>query len=129
MKKFILSFIIFQYALFCHASSFYVSVTAAANGNGSFENPWQLQIAFNHPKSLLPGDTVWVREGVYTNSINAPGLGTVSFMCNTKGTSNLPIIFRNYNNERASIDANENFAALCFDPKPAAIHGSGELRL
>lgn len=117
LKKYNIGLLIFLYASLCNASAFYVSSTAAATGNGSFENPWQLQTAFNHPKSLLPGDTVWIREGVYTNSINAPGLGMVSFMCNTKGTAPLPIIFRNYNNERVTIDANENYAALCFMPE------------
>lgn len=82
------------------ATSFYVSSNASETGIGSINNPWQLQIALNHPAALHPGDTVWIRGGVYTNTFDSQ----TSFSCHTNGTASAPIIFRNYNNERATID-------------------------
>ena len=82
------------------ASSFYVSNTAAISGDGSFNSPWKLQTALNHPFLLQPGDTVWLRGGVYTNTFDFQ----TSFSCFTNGTALNPIIFRNYNDERAIID-------------------------
>lgn len=100
LKQICLLFTFLTYVSFASAKSFYVSATAAASGDGSFVNPWQFQTALNHPKALQPGDTVWVKGGVYTNTYDAQ----TSFSCRTNGTANLPIIFRNFNNERAIID-------------------------
>jgi hypothetical protein len=82
------------------ASSFYVSTSASVSGDGSKNNPWQLQTALNHPSTLLPGDTVWIFGGLYAEMYNAQ----TSYNCFTKGTSDKPIIFRNYNNERVTLD-------------------------
>lgn len=96
-----------------HAASYFVSSTAVNGGNGSFLNPWKLQTALNHPAALLPGDTVWMRGGTYsaTEMVDA-SLGAISFICKTNGTAAAPIIFRNYNNERATIDGLNNQIAL-----------------
>lgn len=82
------------------ASSFYVSYNASLTGTGSYSNPWTFQNALNHPLALHPGDTVWLKGGIYTNTYDAQ----TSFNCKTNGTANAPIIFRNYNNERVTID-------------------------
>jgi hypothetical protein len=50
------------------AAEFYVSPNAASGGNGSFSNPWKLQTALDHPSAVQPGDTIWLRGGIY----NAP---------------------------------------------------------
>ncbi len=100
IKASLLFLIVISQTSTIHANSFYVSTTATASGNGSFGNPWQLQTALNHPAALHPGDTVWIRGGVYTNTFDSQ----TSFSCRTNGTANAPIIFRNYNNERATID-------------------------
>ena len=73
------------------STSFYVSDAAKMTGDGSFNNPWNLQKAFDHPAALKPGDTVWIRGGIYRNDYDAQ----TSFNCKTNGTSNAPIIFRN----------------------------------
>ena len=78
---------------------FYVSPTAAANGNGSFNNPWKLQTALDHPSAVQPGDTIWLRGGIY----NAP-----PYTSHLVGTSAEPIIVRQYPGERARIDGNYN---------------------
>jgi len=93
-------FIIFLITNPLFASSFYVSSNAIITGTGSFSNPWTFQTALNHPSALHPGDTVWLKGGIYTNTFDAQ----TSFSCKTNGTLNAPIIFRNYNNERVTID-------------------------
>ena len=93
-------FIIFLITNPLFASSFYVASNAKITGTGSFSNPWTFQTALNHPSALHPGDTVWLKGGIYTNTFDAQ----TSFSCKTNGTLNAPIIFRNYNNERVTID-------------------------
>ncbi len=80
-------------------ADFYVSPTAAANGNGSFNSPWKLQTALDHPSAVQPGDTIWLRGGIY----NAP-----PYTSHLVGTSAEPIIVRQYPGERARIDGNYN---------------------
>lgn len=87
------------------ALDFYVSPNATGTGDGSFGNPWKLQQALDAPQVITnPKDTIWIwlRAGVYKGTYNAQ----VSFNCFTKGNKNAPIIFRNYNNERAILDGN-----------------------
>ncbi len=104
MKRYLFS--IFCLCLFiAHAKAldFYVSTTATGNGNGSIENPWQLQQALNSPAAITsPTDTIriWIRGGVYLNMFNSQ----TSFNCFTNGTATSPIIFRNYQKERVTID-------------------------
>lgn len=85
------------------ASDFYVTPLANANGDGSFGNPWQLQQALNSPPAITnPTDTVWIwlRGGIYKDTFDAQ----TSFSCFTNGAVNAPVIFRNFNNERATLD-------------------------
>ena len=86
-------------ASFAPATDFYVSPTAAANGTGSLNNPWKLQTALDHPSAVQPGDTIWLRGGIY----NAP-----PYTSHLVGTSAEPIIVRQYPGERARIDGNYN---------------------
>ena len=99
MKTVLLLILTIQTAII-QAAGFYVSSTATISGDGSFDKPWQFQKALQHPAALHPGDTVWLRGGVYTNTFDAQ----TSFSCYTNGTANAPIIFRNYKNEKATID-------------------------
>ena len=75
-------------------NQFFVSPTGTSGGNGSIGSPWSLQTALNHPAAVKPGDTIWVRGGVYKGK----------FRAQLKGTAADPIIVRNYNDERATID-------------------------
>ena len=72
-------------APFAHAADFYVSPTAPANGTGSLNNPWRLQTALDQPSAVLPGDTIWLRGGIY----NAP-----PYTSHLVGTSAEPIVVR-----------------------------------
>lgn len=88
-----------------NGASYFVSNTAKLTGDGSMLNPWTLQKAFDHPSALKPGDTVWIRGGIYTNDYDAQ----TSFNCKTNGTLNAPIIFRNYNGDRVLIDGAKSY--------------------
>lgn len=91
----------------------FVAASAAPGGDGSFDRPWTLQEALNHPAALQPGDTVWLRGGTYsaTHLVDA-SLGRISFLCNTHGSPGAPIVFRNFGRERAVIDGADNQVAL-----------------
>lgn len=113
MKKF-QSLILMTFLIACSASAsnFYVSSTSNGNGDGSKANPWKLQQALNSPASISnPTDTVWVwmEGGVYTNEFD----NQTSFNCFTKGNPNAPIIFRNYNDERVTIDGQLTYTLIC----------------
>ncbi len=91
----------------------YVSTTATGSGDGSLNAPWTLQQALSQPASLKPGDVVWLRGGTYTGThITDPSLGRISFSCGTHGTATDPIVFRNHNDERVTIDGEGNQVAL-----------------
>ncbi len=75
------------------ATDFYASPAGSASGNGSMSSPWNLQTALNQTVAK-PGDTIWLRGGVYP--------GTYSSYLN--GTSAAPIVVRQYPGERATID-------------------------
>jgi VCBS repeat-containing protein len=73
----------------------FVSVTGAPEADGSLEKPWKLQdVLRNPPPQILPGETVWVREGVYAGQLTS----------NLSGTVDHPIIVRPYPGERVRID-------------------------
>jgi hypothetical protein len=94
------------------ARGHYVAASAAG-GDGSFDRPWTLQEALNHPAALKPGETVWLRGGTYAAThLVDPSLGRISFLCNTHGSQGAPIVFRNYRGERAVIDGENNSVAL-----------------
>src|SRR5579862_2530377 len=76
----------------------FVAPNGSAGGNGSINSPWDLQTALSQPSSVQPGDTIWLRGGVY----HAPTSNGFSSMLNGSATS--PIIVRNYNGERATLD-------------------------
>jgi hypothetical protein len=80
------------------ARDFYVSPDGGPNGNGKLRKPWDLDTALNRPPKVKPGDTIWLRGGVYS------GTATSGFKCFLSGTPDAPITIRNYPGERAIID-------------------------
>ena len=74
-------------------SSWYVSSSAGSNANaGTFDQPFQtIQAAANVAQ---PGDTVFIRGGVYRETVVPP----------RSGTSTQPITFQPYHGERVVID-------------------------
>jgi len=67
-----------------------------SSGSGATEDPWDLATALagGHVHQLQAGDTVWIRGGTY------PG----SFQTSLQGQAGLPIQFRQYPGERATIN-------------------------
>ncbi|HVB57118.1 MAG TPA: hypothetical protein VNE63_11900 [Candidatus Acidoferrales bacterium] len=98
IRLFLLALAFLSFAILTGAADHYVATSGSAQGNGSLEHPWDLQTALDQPASVKPGDTIWVRGGTYHTSTIA------GFVNKLNGTASKPIIVRNYNGERASID-------------------------
>ena len=75
------------------ATDYYAAPGGSSSGTGSISSPWDLQTALNQTVAR-PGDTIWLRGGVYH--------GTYTSYLN--GTASAPIIVRQYPGERATID-------------------------
>lgn len=75
------------------AAEFHVSPTGSAEGDGSKENPWDLDTALAHPDTVKPGDTIWLHGGVYRGS----------FESTLAGSAEAPIVVRQAPGERATI--------------------------
>ncbi len=83
------------------AAEFYVAPTGSSSAAGSISSPWDLQTALNHPSSVKPGDTIWLRGGTHRLSNRV-----TKFISYLTGTSGAPITVRQYPGERATIDGN-----------------------
>jgi len=99
------------FAGIAQATDYHVATNGNSSGNGSLSSPWDLQTALNQPASVHPGDTIWVQGGTY-HSASSDGFTNL-----LNGTASNPIIVRNYNGERATIDAHGTSMGL-------AIYGS-----
>jgi hypothetical protein len=77
----------------------YVATNGSPSGNGTITSPWDLQTALNQPAGVNPGDVIWIMGGTY----QPPSGGAFNSYLN--GTSTSPIIVRNYNSQRATINA------------------------
>jgi hypothetical protein len=75
----------------------FAAPTGSSGGDGS-GRPWDLQTALHGGNGkVLPGDTVWLRGGTYSNT--APVTSTLA------GTASAPVVVRQYPGERAILDA------------------------
>jgi hypothetical protein len=73
----------------------YVTVDGSPGGTGAGDSPWDLGTALAGAGGRIgPGDTVWIRQGVYRGA----------FGTDLAGIAGSPIIFRAYPGERATID-------------------------
>ena len=88
------------------SNQWFVSTSGSPSGDGSSTNPWDLNTALNQPAAVQPGDTIWLRGGVY----HAPSNNGFSSILT--GTAGNPITVRNYNNERVIIDGISDEYAL-----------------
>jgi len=90
--------VVFAHGMAAGAAEFFVAPNGTPQGDGSRERPWDLQTALNQPAAVKPGDTIWLRGGLYTN---AKG----DYNSKLRGTPDAPIIVRNYRGERATLKA------------------------
>ena len=77
--------------------SHYVTATALPGGDGTAGAPWTLLEALAHPAAVKPGDTIWVKGGLYEKrhpDIWQPAL---------RGTVEQPIILRAMPGERVQV--------------------------
>ncbi|TCO06078.1 T9SS type A sorting domain-containing protein [Natronoflexus pectinivorans] len=81
-----------------NATSFFVAENGTADGIGTMAHPWDLQTALDHPEDVQPGDTIWIKGGLYS------GVFT-SYLRGREGT---PIILRAVPGERVVIDGNSD---------------------
>jgi hypothetical protein len=76
-------------------SGYFVGPTGTSAGDGTRDHPWDLATALNGANGQIqPGDTVWLRGGTYSGN----------FLSQVSGTQAKPIVFRQFPNERATID-------------------------
>lgn len=74
-------------------------------------NPWDLDTALgspsgSQPASVQPGDTIWLLPGTYVPSTSD------GFYSHVNGTASAPVIVRNYQGGRVTLDGGTGFAAL-----------------
>jgi len=93
-----------------HATDFYVATNGTPAGDGSIGNPWNLVTALTNPPSVHPGDTIWLRGGVYTTTpVYDSGSGWwKAFQSTLAGASNNLVTLRQYPGERATLDGGSN---------------------
>jgi len=87
-------------------NSWYVATGASGSGDGTFNNPWTIWQMINSPASVQPGDTIYLRGGIY----NMRG-SLATHWCSVTGTPSAPVTIRNYPGERPAIDWDYIFAA------------------
>lgn len=85
-----------------NASAWFVSPSGSVNGAGTIDSPWSLERAILNNDIVQPGDTIWLRGGIYYYEDRRHFKKGYEF--DLKGTASLPITIRNFNGERARID-------------------------
>ncbi len=91
----------FSVANVAGAADHYVSPRGTSDGDGSEASPWDLATALAHPAAVQPGDTLWLLGGTY------PG----SFTSDLTGTARAPIVVRQKDGERATLDGGDTGGA------------------
>ena len=74
--------------------SFFVSPGGSLSGDGSWDSPWDLATALQHPPAVRPGDTIWLRGGTYRGA----------YVSKLSGTEIAPILVREMPTEEVIID-------------------------
>lgn len=83
------------------AADWYVAADAGDEGRGTLQSPWTLPVALEGGRGesrVRPGDTIWIRGGVYRGA----------YTCYCAGKVNEPIVVRNYPGERVTLDSQGN---------------------
>lgn len=82
-----------------YQSEYYVSPQGSPKGDGSINNPWDLDSALLDADAS-GGDIIWIRGGTYH-----PTIEPQKYNVKISGDENNPIVVRAYPGERVSIDA------------------------
>src|ERR1035437_2528661 len=102
MRQTLFLFLAIALSLPAAATDHFAAPTGTPSGAGTMASPWDLDTALgspsgSQPASLLPGDTLWLRGGTY---VPATGNG---YLSHVTGTSDSPIVVRNYNGEHVTL--------------------------
>src|SRR5690606_556275 len=81
-------------------TQWYASPGGSSSEPGTKDRPTSLTKALSSRSPARPGDTVWLRGGVYASS----------YVSSLEGTASAPIRVRQYPGERAILDANNSAA-------------------
>lgn len=108
MRKFLI-LLVLLFACRVDATIWYVSTNATAGGTGSIGNPYKLQTAFNAVGTIVAGDTLYLRGGVYTNIPfgTSPGNPGKVFEVRINGSTPSPILIMSYPGEIAMLDGGD----------------------
>jgi hypothetical protein len=85
-------------------SEYFVAPDGSPDGSGSKAHPWDLSTAIAQPKTVRPGDTIWLRGGIYRGD----------FVSKLTGTEGAPITLRQFPGERAIIDSDSITSTVGF---------------
>jgi hypothetical protein len=80
--------------------AFYVSPAGTPGNDGTLLRPLDLATALSSKSPAKPGDTIWLRGGLYEGA----------FVSNLTGTASAPIIVRAYRRERVTVNASSRTA-------------------
>jgi len=89
------------------AANFWFASTTGLSGNtGAIGSPWDLQTALNKTATILPGDTLYLRGGIYTHAPQSTGPGNEGYIFEVTltGTAANRITIRSYTGESARLD-------------------------
>lgn len=78
--------------------TYYVAPNGNPNNSGNIDQPWDLTTALSKASLVKPGDTIYLRDGVYGSG------GKTTFASSLNGTKERPIIIRGFPKERATVD-------------------------
>ena len=86
---------------------FYASPTGLPVNDGTIGQPLDLATALSALSPVRPGDTLWLRGGVYRRPAAPDARGDLAVYVSTlNGTAAAPIVVRQYPGERATLDGN-----------------------
>ena len=89
------------------ASTYYAAPDGLASNDGTLGRPLDLVTALSSQGPVRPGDTVWLRGGVYRRSASPDSHGDLfTFVSTLTGTADAPITVRQFPGERATLDGN-----------------------
>jgi hypothetical protein len=89
------------------ASNYFVSTTGSPSGDGSITNTLDINTALSQTSPVKPGDTLWIRAGIYEANTPEYCLGLKPTL---SGSSNAPVIVRGFPGERAILQQPDYYA-------------------
>lgn len=97
-------------------TSWYVAPAGTAGNAGTISSPWSLTFAGAGAGGLiLPGDTVWMRGGIYNDPAAATTNNAIMYHITVDGTAGNPVTFRGYPGELAVLSDHRGEAETARD--------------